>query len=56
MLDEASVEQFRVSLCGELIQPGDEGYDESENGGGRQHDEILARPVPACGFRNPVFD
>ena len=29
MLDEATVEEFRVSLRGELIQPGDEDYDEA---------------------------
>jgi FAD/FMN-containing dehydrogenase len=29
MLDEAIVEQFKVSLRGLLIQPGDEGYDEA---------------------------
>ena len=29
MIDEATVEQFRVSLRGDLIQPGDEGYDEA---------------------------
>jgi FAD/FMN-containing dehydrogenase len=29
MIDEAAVEQFKTSLRGELIQPGDEGYDEA---------------------------
>lgn len=29
MIDEATVEQFRVSLRGNLIQPDDEGYDEA---------------------------
>ncbi len=29
MLDEATVEQYNVALRGELIQPGDEGYDEA---------------------------
>jgi hypothetical protein len=29
MLDEATVEQFKTGLRGELIQPGDPGYDEA---------------------------
>jgi FAD/FMN-containing dehydrogenase len=29
MLDEATVEQFKTALRGELIQPGDRGYDEA---------------------------
>ena len=29
MNDEATVEQFKASLRGELIQPGDPGYDEA---------------------------
>ena len=29
MLDEATVEQFKVGLRGEFIQPGDPGYDEA---------------------------
>src|ERR687883_780608 len=29
MLDEATVEQFKASLRGELIQPGDPGYNEA---------------------------
>src|SRR5918997_3912978 len=29
MLDEATVEQFKTALRGELIQPSDEGYDEA---------------------------
>jgi hypothetical protein len=29
MLDEATVEEFEVALRGELISPGDEGYDEA---------------------------
>src|ERR687889_2443280 len=29
MLDESTVEQFKTALRGELIQPGDPGYDEA---------------------------
>jgi hypothetical protein len=29
MLDEATVEQFKTGLRGDLIQPGDPGYDEA---------------------------
>jgi hypothetical protein len=29
MLDEATVDQFKASLRGELVQPGEPGYDEA---------------------------
>ena len=29
MLDDATIEQFKVDLRGELIQPGEPGYDEA---------------------------
>src|SRR5215218_4437569 len=46
MLDEATVEEFRVSLRGELIQPGDEDYDEARkvyNGMIDKHPRMIAR-------------
>ncbi len=46
MIDEAAVEQFKTSLRGELIQPGDEGYDEARkvfNGMIDKHPRMIAR-------------
>jgi FAD/FMN-containing dehydrogenase len=46
MLDEATVEEFRVSLRRELIQPGDEDYDEARkvfNGMIDKHPRMIAR-------------
>ncbi len=46
MIDEATVEQFRVSLRGDLIQPGDEGYDEARkvyNAMIDKHPRMIAR-------------
>ncbi|HEX5974334.1 MAG TPA: FAD-binding protein, partial [Rubrobacteraceae bacterium] len=46
MLDEATVEEFRVSLRGELIQPGDEDYDEARkvyNAMIEKHPRMIAR-------------
>jgi FAD/FMN-containing dehydrogenase len=46
MLDEATVEQFKVALRGELIQHGDPGYDEARkvyNGMIDKHPRMIAR-------------
>ena len=51
MLDEATVEQFRVSLRGDLIQAGDEGYDEARkvyNGMIDKRPRMIARCVDAA--------
>ena len=29
MIDQATIEEFKANLRGQLIQPGDEGYDEA---------------------------
>jgi hypothetical protein len=46
MLDEATVEQFRTSLRGELIQQSDAGYDEARkvyNGMIDKRPQMIAR-------------
>jgi FAD/FMN-containing dehydrogenase len=46
MLDEATVEQFKTALRGELIQPGDPGYDEARkvyNGMIDKRPQMIAR-------------
>ncbi len=51
MLDEATVEQFKVSLRREFIQPGDEGYDEARkvyNGMIDKYPRMIARCVDAA--------
>src|ERR671927_1569643 len=46
MLDDATIEQFKVDLRGELIQPGEPGYDEARkvyNGMIDKHPRMIAR-------------
>jgi FAD/FMN-containing dehydrogenase len=46
VLDEATIEQFKVSLRGQLIRPGDEGYEEARkiwNGMIDKHPALIAR-------------
>src|SRR5918912_2419883 len=51
MLDEATVEQFKTGLRGELIQPADPGYDEARkvyNGMIDKRPRLIARCVNAA--------
>jgi FAD/FMN-containing dehydrogenase len=50
-VDEAAITAFRESLRGELIQPGDEGYEDARkvlNGMFDRHPAFVARPVDAA--------
>ena len=56
-LDDATVEAFRTSLRGELLRPGDEGYDAARmvhNGMIDKHPALIARCVGAVDVMRAV--
>jgi FAD/FMN-containing dehydrogenase len=52
LLDEATVEQFKASLRGALIQPGDEGYDEAR----KVHNAMIAKHPRLIAYCADVAD
>jgi FAD/FMN-containing dehydrogenase len=52
LLDEATVEQFKASLRGALIQPGDEGYDEAR----KVHNAMIAKRPRLIAYCADVAD
>src|SRR4029079_430300 len=56
-LDDATIEAFRTSLRGELLRPGDEGYDAARmvhNGMIDKHPALMAQWVGAVDVRRAV--